>query len=74
MVFVKGLLGALGWGYGGCITVLSFACKQFEVSSVVPQQIIQFAFERTSPAASISIQTQLRCAHLSSYQDTIFVP
>lgn len=27
------------------VAVLSFACKQFEVSSVAPQQIIKFALE-----------------------------
>lgn len=51
-----------GWGV---IAVLSFACKQFEVSSVTPQQIIKFAFENKEPGSMYKhINTAVLCIRL----------
>lgn len=49
----------------GVIAVLSFACEQFEVSSVTPQQIIQFAFENKEPSSMYKhINTAVLCTYL----------
>lgn len=57
--------GFLGRGSLGVIAVLYFACKQFEVSSVKPQQIIKFVFENKEPGSMHRhITTAVLCSRL----------
>lgn len=56
MIFVKG---------GGYCIVLSFACKLFEVSSVIPQKIIKFDIENKEPCSMYkNINKAILCTRL----------